>query len=88
MISHLVILLQFVHKDHDDNEKESHEDEEKSKDNIVLVSPSILLLCNFLDDDTVPILSFILVLVVLQNIKSLAKFTDVFFKYYWIDNVI
>ena len=85
LISHLVILLQFVHKDRDDNEKESHEDEEKSKDNIVLVSPSILLLCNFLNYDIVPVLSFVLVLFVL---KSLAKLTDVFFKYHWIDNII
>ena len=88
MFSHLVILFQFVHQDRDDDDEESHEDEEESEDNVVLVSPSILLLCYFLDDDTVTILFFILLRFVLQDVKSLAKLTDVFFKYYWIDNII
>ena len=49
--------------------------------------PSILLQGDFLDDDTVPVLSFILGLSVFQDIKSLAQLTDIFFKHHCIRNV-
>ena len=85
--SHLITILQFVHKDCDDDEEECQEDQEEAQDDIVLMPPSILLLGDFLDDDTVPVLSFILGLSVFQDIKSLAQLTDIFFKHHCIRNV-
>merc|ERR1711915_530132 len=48
---HGLVLLQFVHEDGNDDQKDCSEHEEKAKNDVVLVSPSLLLLGDLLDDD-------------------------------------